>query len=567
MSSDFIWFQAARSAVVVLGVLVITAFSSGTASAAGFGARDSSPHVTGGTFGVPARYPDALGDTWFNTWAADGNIYATSNDTNGFNDTCNSDIAFNELAGDNPAQLTEPFVNCLASFGHRSDGQQWPDHCTWKSGGVISVGGTLYVAVARQGWTGECSNERRGEQPSLNASIVKSADDGRTWSNGFGTTDSAAGAAPQWDSALGRVQAMFPGQAFSDPFFINYGQNDNPASTADGGNQYVYAVSDDGYAYDGSYLILGRVLRSEIGSLKSADWQFYRGRHGGDRPADWSADVRDATHILTAEHQVSQPDIQYYPALHDYILTSFSFPFTPSWPHGGTAHSSTYDFYQAPHPWGPWRRFLSRPTTMTVCYLNCDEENTMPLGLYDVAQVSKFARIDGVSDIVFTSGDFTDRYRYGDSQLYSLHALPLDLSSPVYRVTDDFSRAITYKGTWSTSSPAWLGTDGQSDYFDQTLHESGKPGSSARFRFSGTSVQWIGSTNSDHGEARVSVDRGAPVTVDTYSRRWDAQQVLFSKDDLAAGKHTITITVTSARNRASSGADQDIDAFVVTGRR
>jgi hypothetical protein len=71
----------------------------------------------------------------------------------------------------------------------------------------------------------------------------------------------------------------------------------------------------------------------------------------------------------------------------------------------------------------------------------------------------------------------------------------LFLSSPPYRVTDDFSRAIIYRGKRSTASPAWLGTGGQGDYFNETLHESNKPGDSARFAFSGTFIQWIGSTH------------------------------------------------------------------------
>lgn len=555
------------SSLIVLAAVAITSLSGGPASAARSGPAAVSQPVTGGTFGVPARYPRGKGDTLFNTWAADGNIYATSNDTSGFNGTCNSDIAINELAGNDPTQLTAPFVNCMTSFGYKADVAQTPDGCSWKSGGIISVSGTLYLAVSRQGWTGACKNESNGEQPSLNASIVKSTDHGRTWSNGFGITADAGGAAPRWDASLGRVRAMFPKQAFSAPFFINYGQDDKPASTADGGNQYVYAVSDDGYAYDGNYLILGRVLRSKIGNLNAANWQFYTGPPGGDgsNPAYWSANVSAATHILTATHQISQPDIQYYPALHSYILTSSYFPFTPSWPSGRSAHSSTFSFYEAPHPWGPWTQFLSKPVTMTVCYIDCQAENTMPLGLYDVAQVSKFARINGLSDIIFTSGDFADPARYGDPQLYALHALPLTLSSSLYQVTDDFSPAITYRGSWGTSSPELLGTGGQADYLNETLHNDAKPGDSASFTFTGTSIQWIGSTNHDHGHASVSVDGGAPATVDTYSPQWDKQKVLFEKDGLTPGGHTITITVTSGKDAASSGTSQDIDAFVVSG--
>jgi hypothetical protein len=108
----------------MLVVLVITASSAAVASASGFSVGESPSHVTGATFGVPARYPLAVGDTWFNTWAADGSIYATSNDTAGFNGTCNSDIAVNELAGDGPGRLNEPFINCMTSFGHGADGRQ-----------------------------------------------------------------------------------------------------------------------------------------------------------------------------------------------------------------------------------------------------------------------------------------------------------------------------------------------------------------------------------------------------------------------------------------------------------
>jgi hypothetical protein len=110
---------------------------------------------------------------------------------------------------------------------------------------------------------------------------------------------------------------------------------------------------------------------------------------------------------------------------------------------------------------------------------------------------------------------------------------------------------------------------GQGDSFDATLHESSTPGAWARLEFSGTSIQWIGSTNRNHGYARVSVDGGAPVSVDTYSPQWGPQQVLFRKDGLAAGSHTITVTVTvtSSRNAASRGTYQDIDAFVVAGRQ
>jgi hypothetical protein len=87
------------------------------------------------------------------------------------------------------------------------------------------------------------------------------------------------------------------------------------------------------------------------------------------------------------------------------------------------------------------------------------------------------ARIDGLSDEVFTEGDFTDRTRYDEPDLYALHVLPLTLSSASYRVTDDSSPTITYTGSWSASSPIYNGTAAQDDYFDGTYHQASTAGS------------------------------------------------------------------------------------------
>lgn len=506
------------------------------------------------------------GDTWFSTWADDGDVYATSNDTSGFNGSCNSDITVNELAGSDPTQLTAPFVNCMTSFGHGGDNAQNPDGCTWKSGGITSIGGTLYLAVTRQ-IRGQCSapsDPADGEQPSMNASIVKSTDHGRTWSNAFGTTNDPGGAAPQWDPALGRVQAMFPGHAFAAPFFINYGQDDNPAGTADGGDKYVYAVSNDGYAYDGNYMIVGRVPRSEIGDLNGSDWQFYTGLAGGDgsNPANWSSDVSKATHVLSAAHQISQPDVQYIAPLHRYVLVTFHYPFIPStqFPQAGTVAQSTFTFYEAPQPWGPWTRFLSTPTTLTHCYIGCVAPNdNMPLGLYDPGLVTKFMRMDGLSNTIFTSGDFKDQSRPGDPKLYALHALPVVLTTKDLNAVDDSSAAVSYDGNWTATTF----DTAASDYFQGTQHNSSTPGDSVSFGFTGSTIEWIGSTNKNHGYASVSIDGGPAEAVDGYSPAWVKQVTLFKRTGLRPGHHTITITVTASKNPASSGTFQDIDAFVV----
>lgn len=502
--------------------------------------------VSGGNAGPWVTYSKAGGDTWYNTWADDGNIYATSNDTSGFNGTCNNNLVVNEISGDDPAALTAPYVNCMTSFGaHAGDTQGYADGHTWKTGGMISVDGTLYVVVARQ--TGAGTNDYpQGLQVSEDASIIKSTDHGRTWSNSFGKVNDPNGAAPPYNATTGHVLAMFPGTRFSTPFFINYGQDDNPASTADGGDTYVYALSNDGFAYNGSTMILGRVQRDLIGNLNAADWQFYTGTPGGkgDDPANWSSNVSAAVPVLTAPNQLSQCAVQYIPALHEYILTSFYYsPFDSAWPGSGETAHTTWKFFKSSSPWGPWTAFYA--------------QDTSPYGWYDPTLVSKFIHMYGLNTAIFTSGDFNNpKGQINGDILYRLHVFPFSLTSDSITAADDPDSRIHYQGNWTVTANAGPGS------YEATLHYSNAPGASASYTFTGTSIAWIGATNNNHGDATVQVDNDPPVTVDTYSPNWGKQAVLFARNALPAGQHTITITVGSTRNNASAGVYQEVDAFV-----
>jgi len=529
------------------------------------------PVITGASVGIPQTWNTAapgtpsgtggqptVGDTWYNTWGADGDIYATSDDTDGFTGTCSSNFAVNELAGATAGSLTSPYVNCMTSYGPGGSKGNYGDGRTWKTDGIISVDGTLYVVVTRQddGFGGYPV----GFQPSDDASIIKSADDGQTWSNSFGTTDDPGGAAPPPSTTGTGAQAMFPGTSFPTPEFIQYGQDDNPASTADGGNTYVYAMSNDGFAYDGNYYILGRVLRSQIADLNAADWQFYDGPPGGNgmNPANWSSDPANATHVLSAPHQLSQASIVYDQPLHTYILASAYFPFTASWPGAGTGSASTWDFFEAPHPWGPWTRFFNQASS--ECYFGCHSSSDESVAWYDPALVSKFISMGGLGTTVLSAADFGQSER-PDDYTYRLHAFPFTLSTAAGHVVDDsvaFPPGVTGTGTWTDSYE-------DSSYFDDTVHYSQVAGSSLSYTFTGDSIAWVGTRNVNHGYASVSIDGGTPALVDTYAPQWELGQVLFTSGQLPEGKHTITITVTAQKDSASAGTYEDIDAFIVGG--
>jgi len=494
--------------------------------------------VTSGNLGAVTRYPQANGDTWYNTWSNDGDIYALSDDAKGFNGGCSSALTINELTGDDPTTLTSPYINCMSSYGGVDDIQGNADGRVWKASGIISVDGVLYATVERQNENSALNSYPNGYQPSGDTSIIKSTDHGHTWSNAYGTTNDPNGAAPTFNSSTNQWQAMFTSSNFSTPIFINYGQDDTPLTTADGGDTYVYAISTNGYVYDNSQLLLGRVRRDQIADLNASEWQFYTGGDGNNS-ANWSSNPATAQPILSSSsHQLSWTEAQYLPELHRYVMPEAGYPFNSSWFNNDQTATTNWTFYESPTPWGPWTSFYTADTT--------------PNGWYAPAFVSKFSRVDDLSTTIFTSGDFVNQNKNGDF-LYSLHAFPFTLTSDSYNVVDDTSSNITYTGNWTAGT--------YPNFYHNTIHYSSTAGASASFPFNGTFIQWISASNNNHGMANVSIDNGPAVTVDTYSPHIGEQTILFERTGLASGQHTITITLTGTKNANSSFTYTDIDAF------
>ncbi len=89
--------------------------------------------------------------------------------------------------------------------------------------------------------------------------------------------------------------------------------------------------------------------------------------------------------------------------------------------------------------------------------------------------------------------------------------------------------------------------------------------STAMFSFTGTAVSWIGVKCNVCGIAAVSIDGGAPVTVNTAGPGAPGgltSEPVFSASGLAAASHTIFITVTGTSS--SGGSYVAVDAFDVT---
>lgn len=386
-------------------------------------------------------FPHVADDAFYNTVGPDGDIITTSDDSTGVNRSCTrrgSDIAILSLDGPRPTALRAKTVNCMTSYGLRGGGRADKDGCSWKNGGITRVGSALYLTVARQLHGCSWGKQANGIQPSYDASIIKSLDGGRTWTNPWGTT-SHDGAAPPWDSAAHRYRAMFPGQGFT-PFFIQYGPGNT--QTVDGGSKYLYAVSTDGYAYNGNFLRLARVPLTEVQNAKA--WQFYHGPVGGNG-RDWTSSPTGATHVLQAEHGVSQPAIQYVPSLKRYVLLTFFFSRArPNFPQKSETPFTELSFYTAPKPWGPWTHVYEHASqrdlwcSTSPCELTERPGNALlavgqpsdPLGLYDTSLVQKFVFTRPLThQAMLICADWKNYARYKGESLNRLHILPVNLTA------------------------------------------------------------------------------------------------------------------------------------------
>ena len=86
-------------------------------------------------------------------------------------------------------------------------------------------------------------------------------------------------------------------------------------------------------------------------------------------------------------------------------------------------------------------------------------------------------------------------------------------------------------------------------------------GATARLRFTGPSVTWIGERGPDGGQADIMIDGRKHVTVDLYTEARYRGDRIYTVDGLSAGAHVIEIVVHEKKNIHSSGQRVTIDAL------
>ena len=133
-----------------------------------------------------------------------------------------------------------------------------------------------------------------------------------------------------------------------------------------------------------------------------------------------------------------------------------------------------------------------------------------------------------------------------------------DANTSTITIDDMNTSSIIYGGnTWEIG--AW------SYYYNNSCHYSGINGSTATYTFTGTGINWIAATNTDHGKAEVYIDGVYKTTVDQYSASGLMQQVVYSISSLSNSQHTILVHANGTKNASATGTFIDIDAFQILG--
>ncbi len=130
-------------------------------------------------------------------------------------------------------------------------------------------------------------------------------------------------------------------------------------------------------------------------------------------------------------------------------------------------------------------------------------------------------------------------------------------SSPTATRYEQTDARLSYTGTWGTGLNP--GASGGSWGYANT------GGSLVTAKFTGTSIAWVTVKSPNYGIAQVTLDGGAPLTVDLYSPGTTWQQKVWSATGLSDSAHTLTIAYTGTKNPAAARAYIGVDAFDVQG--
>ena len=125
-------------------------------------------------------------------------------------------------------------------------------------------------------------------------------------------------------------------------------------------------------------------------------------------------------------------------------------------------------------------------------------------------------------------------------------------------IVDDRDSRVCYSDYWSEQKDT-------ADCYMATQKRTEKKDKYAQFSFNGTGITVIGEYSTENGLMDVYIDSQFITTIDLYSPELLRQQIIFTKNDLSEGWHTIKLVCTGNKNPLSKGKWITLDAFEVVG--
>jgi chitodextrinase len=115
--------------------------------------------------------------------------------------------------------------------------------------------------------------------------------------------------------------------------------------------------------------------------------------------------------------------------------------------------------------------------------------------------------------------------------------------------------AVTYSKGWARKRVTGA--------YGGSVEQTSTAKATATFRFTGTAVAWAATTAPGGGQATVTLD-GSPLgTVDLRAATTTPRRLVLARSGLAAGAHTLTVTLPATTAKGKAATSVDVDAFAV----
>lgn len=243
--------------------------------------------------------------------------------------------------------------------------------------------------------------------------------------------------------------------------------------------------------------------------------------------SSWSRSIKQAVPILSRPRRCGQTPITFVRELGMYLLVSWYN--TETMTRWFEPNRMRYDFYQAPHPWGPW----TPAGTADDSFLGPGWHMYGP----SICAAFQQRRGQDIELSLFTSGcPFDDVL----TSPYKMWRIPLMLKSnlaPSSRFVSASGSEVQYTGMWFP----WTTT--QNARGNDLPRATQSKGASAEFSFIGTGIDYIGEKTIGLGDVDIFLDGEHQGTtsllVDDFPVLLGV--TLYSKHGLSGGKHTFKL--------------------------